>query len=248
MSTPKNEILTGNCLELIGQLDDNSVNAVVTSPPYATQRQTQYASVSEADYPAWFTSIMTALKPKMTPDGSVLVVIRANVANGTLSDYVLRTRLQVREAGWVEVEELIWLKPDAPPLGSLQRPRRLWENILWFSPTNKPYVDLKACGNPNSKRVGFQGSTRFGLGDFISGVSKGVEKGTSKTTDVFLANVADIDKGVMHPAMYPVNLCAQMIQTFSKEGDLILDPFAGSGSTLLAAECRLRFASLQRIC
>ena len=45
-----------------------------------------------------------------------------------LSDYVLRTRLALREAGWHECEELIWLKPDAPPLGSKLRPRRAWES------------------------------------------------------------------------------------------------------------------------
>ncbi len=97
-------------------------------------------------------------------------------------------------------------------------------------------MDLKACGNQNSTRVGFEGSTRFGLGDFISGVSNGTQKGTSKTGDVFVANVSSIDKGIMHPAMYPVSLCAQLIQTFTREGDTVLDPFTGSGSTLLAAE------------
>jgi DNA modification methylase len=243
MSTPKNEILTGDCLELIGQLDDNSINTVVTSPPYATQRETQYNSISETDYPAWFTTIMTALKPKMTPDGSVLVVIRANVAKGCLSDYVLRTRLAVRESGWIEPDELVWVKaadredsiPSGPPLGSNQRPRRSWENILWFSPTTKPYVDLKACGNPKSKRTnGYQGSTRFGMGEMVSGVSA-VTSGTSNVTDVFRSPLGDIDRGVMHPAMYPVSLCQKLIMTFSKTGDVILDPFAGSGSTLLAA-------------
>ena len=65
--------------------------------------------------------------PKMTPDGSVLSSIRPHVKDGVLSDYVLRTRLALRETGWHECEELIWLKPDAPPLGSKLRPRRAWE-------------------------------------------------------------------------------------------------------------------------
>ena len=51
---------------------------------------------------------------------SVFMVIRPHLRDGVLSDYVLRTRLAVREAGWHECEELIWLKPDAPPLGSLK--------------------------------------------------------------------------------------------------------------------------------
>ena len=53
--------------------------------------------------------------------------------------------------------------------------------------------------------------------------------------DVFIAGVNENDKGVMHPAAYPVSLCAELVQTFSEEKDTCLDPFAGSGSTLLAA-------------
>ena len=92
---------------------------VVTSPPYAQQRAGHYEGISEEDYPDFTVQWMTALAPKMTPDGSVFLVIRPHVRDGVLSDYVLRTRLALREAGWHECEELIWLKPDAPPLGSL---------------------------------------------------------------------------------------------------------------------------------
>ena len=127
------------------------------SPPYAEQRAGHYEGVSEEDYPDFTVQWMTALAPKMTPDGSVFLVIRPHVRDGVLSDYVLRTRLAVREAGWHECEELIWLKPDAPPLGSQKRPRRAWESILWFSRSAQPYADLKACGK-ESDRLGFEGS------------------------------------------------------------------------------------------
>jgi DNA modification methylase len=243
----KNQILWGNCLDLIPQLPDNSINAVITSPPYAEKRNKQYGGIPEKDYPDWFVSIMEALKPKLTIDGSVLVVIRSHVCEGAVSDYVLQTRLKVRQAGWVECEELIWYKPNSPPMGSINRPRRSFENILWFSQTGKPAIDLRAGGNTNSKRIGFQnGYERFGaqyIGtektgnerQLISGVSKTISHGTSRITDVFTAGVSENDKGIAHPATYPVSLCMQLVQTFSKEGDTILDPFSGSGSTLLAA-------------
>ena len=126
-------VLRGDCLDLIPTLDDGSVSLVVTSPPYADQRVGHYEGVSEEDYPDFTVQWMTALAPKMTPDGSVFLVIRSHVKNGVLSDYVMRTRLAVRESGWHECEELVWFKPDAPPLGSKLRPRRAWESILWFS-------------------------------------------------------------------------------------------------------------------
>ena len=157
-------VLHGDCLDLIPTLEDGSVSLVVTSPPYAQQRAGHYQGVSEEDYPDFTVQWMTALAPKMTPDGSVFLVIRPHVRDGVLSDYVLRTRLAVREAGWHECEELIWLKPDAPPLGSLKRPRRTWESDPLVQPKSRsPTADLKACGK-ESDRVGFEGSLRFGVG------------------------------------------------------------------------------------
>ena len=147
-------VLHGDCLDLIPTLEDGSVSLVVTSPPYAEQRAGHYEGVSEEDYPDFTVEWMSALAPKMTPDGSVFIVIRPHVKDGVLSDYVLRTRLALREAGWHECEELIWLKPDAPPLGSktattacvgehplvqpvrpaLRRPEGVWQGVrpAWF--------------------------------------------------------------------------------------------------------------------
>src|SRR5271157_519246 len=147
-------VLHGDCLDLIPTLEDESVSLVVTSPPYAQQRSGHYEGIPEEDYPDFTVNWMTAFAPKMTPDGSVFLVIRPHLRGGVLSDYVLRTRLALREAGWKECEELVWIKPNAPPLGSLRRPRRTWESVLWFSKSPQPYCDLKACGR-ESDRLGF---------------------------------------------------------------------------------------------
>ena len=170
-------IICGDAATLISTLPDCSVNLCLTSPPYAMQRKRQYGGVLETDYPKWMCRVMAALRPKLTHDGSVLLVIRAHVHEGQVSDYVLRTRLALREDGWCECDELIWLKPDAPPLGSKQRPRRTWENILWFSKTPKPYIDLRAAGT-FSDRIGFVGSRHYAEdGANASGRSLRMENG-----------------------------------------------------------------------
>ena len=196
---------------------------------------------------------MTALAPKMTPDGSVFLVIRPHVKDGVLSDYVLRTRLALREAGWKECEELVWIKPNAPPLGSKLRPRRAWESILWFSPCSQPYADLKACGK-ESDRLGFSGDIRFAE----SGVSEktawhpcvesfGKGNGVARITDVIVANVGGNEPGLDHPAVFPLALAEQLVKTFSQSDDLVLDPFCGSGQTLLAAKgCGRRYLGIER--
>jgi site-specific DNA-methyltransferase (adenine-specific) len=246
-------VLHGDCLDLILTLQDGSITLVVTSPPYAEQRVGHYEGVSEQDYPDFTVQWMNALSPKMRPDGSVFVVIRPHLRGGVLSDYVLRTRLAVREAGWHECEELIWYKSVAPPLGSKMRPRRAWESILWFSRCAQPYTDLKACGK-ESNRLGFEGAPRFSEG----GISKktgwhpqiesvGIAKGIARITDVIVAGVCGNERGLDHPAVFPLALAEQLIKTFSQTGDLVLDPFCGSGQALLAAKgCGRRYLGIER--
>ena len=231
-------IVCGDCIKLIPTLKDASVGLALTSPPYADQRRGQYSGIAEIDYPEWTVKWMGSLWDKLADDASVLIVIRPHLKRGVISDYVLRTRLALREDGWFENEELIWLKADAPPLGSTHRPRRTWESILWFSKSSKPYCDLTACGK-ESNRLGFDGSIRFGLGDgqpVHGGQNFEMRNGTSRCGDVFVAPVGTIEKGIDHPAMFPESLAEQLILTFSRDGDLVLDCFCGAGSTLCAAK------------
>jgi len=228
--------MCGDAMTLIPTLPDRSVHLCLTSPPYAMQRKRQYGGVPESDYPEWMCGVMAALKPKLTDDGSVLMVIRSHVRDGVVSDYVLRTRLALREEGWCECEELIWFKPDAPPLGNKQRPRRTWENILWFAKIPKPYINLQANGG-FSDRVGFVGSRQLPNGNHpIHTKRSNLQNGLARTADHFTALVGSNENGIRHPAMFPVALCEKLIRTFSRERDLVLDPFCGSGTALVAAQ------------
>lgn len=246
-------VMHGDCLDLIPTLEDGSVSLVLTSPPYAEQRAGHYQGVPEDDYPEFTVQWMTALAPKMTPDGSVFLVIRPHVRDGVLSDYVLRTRLALRDTGWHECEELIWLKPNAPPLGSKLRPRRAWESILWFSRSPQPFADLKACGKESSD-LGFSGDIRFAESGFSEKTawhpcveSFGKGHGIARISDVIVAPIGSGEPGLDHPAVFPMGLAKQLVKTFSQSGDLVLDPFCGSGQTLLAAKgCGRRYLGIER--
>ena len=246
-------VLHGDCLDLIPTLENGSISLVVTSPPYADQRADHYEGIPEEDYPDFTVQWMTALAPKLTPDGSVFIVIRPHLRDGVLSDYVLRTRLALRETGWNECEELFWLKPDAPPLGSKLRPRRAWESILWFSLSSQPYADLKACGK-ESDSLGFGGDIKFAEKGFSEKTawhpcveSFGKGHGIARISDVIVAPVGTNESGLDHPAVFPMALAEQLVKTFSQEGDLVLDCFCGSGQTLLAAKgCGRRFLGIER--
>ena len=233
----RNSVTHGNCLDLISLLPNNAINLVLTSPVYAEQRKGHYPSVSPEDYPEFTLGWMMALWDKLADDGSVLIVIRPDLKNGVIQDYVLRTRLLLRESGWNECEKLIWYKKDAPPLGSLDRPRRTYEEILWFSKSSRPHVDLQACGQW-VEDLSFRGSARFGFGGdgpVHGGQTSEERPGQTRIPDVIDVPVVKIEKGIPHPAMFPVELAERLIQTFCPPAGTVLDPFCGSGSTLLAA-------------
>ncbi len=176
-----------------------------------------------------------AIRPKLKADGSILVNIRSHVKDGCVSDYVLKTRLALREAGWFENEELIWLKPDGAPLGSLQRPRRTWEQILWFSTCKNPFINLKAIGRLTNKSGMGRTKKTERYPDLFRGTTIQRTTAIAKVTDVFTAMIADNAKGILHPAAFPPSLVDKLIMTFSTKGDMVLDPFAGSGTTMLVA-------------
>jgi len=228
----------GDCRDVLRSLSAESVSVVVTSPPYAEQRADQYGGIPEAEYPAWTVAWMDALRPALHQLGSVLVNIRPNLTDGNLSDYMLHTRLAVRAAGWVEAEELIWHKPDGPPLGSPKRPRRAWESVHWFSLSSQPWADLTKNGL-HSDRRGFDPSGRGGREGFVSDLTASAHaRGRiARSQDVFAVRCTQVDQAEWndHPAMYPEGVPAWLIRLACPPDGLVLDPFNGAGTTGVAA-------------
>ena len=203
-------VLHGDCLDLIPTLEDGSVSLVVTSPPYAEQRARHYEGIPEEDYPDFMVQWMDALRPKLTKDGSVLIVIRPHLRGGVISDYVLRTRLALRDAGWHECEELIWYKTKSPPLGSkLCPPQGLGVDPL--------VREVSSAVQPTSKRVASRRKTWVSSGRSNSPTGRQREdrvaslccllwatvKGSARISDVFLAPAGSESPGVDHPAVFP---------------------------------------------
>ena len=230
-------VLHDDCLKVLRHaelIQDRSINAVITSPPYAMQRAKQYGGIPEKDFPDWMVSVFDAIKPKLVRDGSILMNIRPHLRNGAVSDYVLRTRLSLRDAGWFENEELIWHKPEAYPLGSKKRPRRAYESIHWFSRSKEPYTNMKAMGRI-SKQVGF-GNTKKMKDEGIDKFAKpGRKAGIARVSDVLSIGIGGNARDNPHPATFPPALAFWLIQTFVPKDGCVLDPFAGSGTTILTA-------------
>ncbi|WP_310877023.1 DNA-methyltransferase [Priestia megaterium] len=226
-------IYNEDCLKGVPNLSQSYskfADAVITSPPYAEQRKNQYGGIPEKEYPQWTVEWMNKIETILKDEGSVFINIRPHLKNGQISDYVLQTRLALREAGWKECEEIIWIKPDSPPLGSINRPRRAWESVLWFSKTNKPFVDLKAGGNESS-RIGFE-NNKFehgGKSHIHAGQNK-AKQGKARVKDYIEAGTSKVEKGFSHSAMFPPEVVEYLINLSCPKDGIVFDPFMGSGT------------------
>lgn len=226
-----NDITEGDCRQLIPSLPEKSINLAVTSPPYADQRKGMYPGIPEDQYADFTVEWMKQLWDKLTDDGSVLVVIDPHVKNGLVADYVLKAQLALSEAGWKQHMPQIWHKHDRAPLGRKDWPRHAYEPVLWFSKSARPFCDAWACGT-TSENIGSP-SCRHSK---RSNGQNPRRKGIARATDVIAIPAGATAKNVGHPAMFPIPLAEHLIKTFCPEGGTVLDPFAGSGSTLIAAK------------
>lgn len=228
-------IYHGDCADVLPTLSD--VAAVITSPPYAEQRASKYCSVQECEYPEWTVEWMRDVVPVLQPRGSVLLNIRPHLADGAVSDYVLRTRLALMGDGWVECEELIWYKTgNVPPTGSRYRPRRAWESVLWFGRQGVVWSDVYANGSPALLKP-IYGRERKGEGAYIGTMPPRIEPGApTRCIDVIgLPAAGRWEASGDHPAPWPEDLARWLIRLAASPTGVVVDPFMGSGATLSAA-------------
>lgn len=228
----------GDCLKILPLL--GKVDGVITSPPYAEQRVGMYASVSEKDYPMWSSKWVNSVQ--LCHQGSILINIKEHRDDKGMSDYVHRTRLSIRET-YLEVDEIIWYKPDSIPSGPNELPRRSWERVLWFSKSPIPFCNAKDFSRKLSK--------------FNKGLRNYAEKSTGKASgnernpvNPRIANLFVIPSGageiVDHPARYPTELAVRMVDLVSSTNHLIVDPFTGSGTTgAVAIGLRRQFTGIE---
>jgi site-specific DNA-methyltransferase (adenine-specific) len=224
----------GDCIQVMRKLAPESIDAIITSPPYAMQRKATYGGVPEADYPAWTVAWMAEARRVLKPNGSVVINIRPHVRNGQISDYTLHTRLALREDGWSECEELIWHKPNAVPIGAVARPRRSWESLHWFAKHGRPYAAPKAAGTPPVKEMRAAHTTAARKGWQVGqGAPLNRQPDVARVPDVFTLGTGG--RGPDHPAPYPPALAEWIGKLVCPPEGTILDPFNGSGSTGVAA-------------
>ncbi|MFH1916195.1 MAG: site-specific DNA-methyltransferase [Nanoarchaeota archaeon] len=239
----RNEYFVGDCEKVLKNIPDNSVDLIVTSPPYADSRKNTYGGVHPDKYVEWFLPKSEEFLRVLRPTGTFILNIKEKVMNGERHTYVIDLIREMRKQGWFWTEEFVWHKKNCHPGKWPNRFRDSWERCLQFNKSKKfnMYQDeVKVpIGNWAKSRLANlskKDQTRD-VSTVGSGFGKNVSKWVGKTT-VYPNNVIHMATECTnrnHSAVFPIALPTWFIKLFTKKGDLVLDPFAGSGTTAVAS-------------
>ena len=243
-------LICGDARSALSLLPTGSVQTVVTSPPYWSLRDYQVDDQIGRDdtLRSYIDSIVEAfdeLRRVLRRDGTVWLNVGDSYTSGNrryrapdrknraramsvrprtpdglkpkdLIGVPWRLALALQDAGWWIRSEVIWHKPNAHPESVRDRPTKAHETVFLLSKEQDYYYDTKAVVGPNNRRL----RTVWDI-----------------PTEPVKRTNGDVDD---HPAMMPLTLARRCVSITSTPDGVVLDPYAGSGTTLLAAECLRR--------
>ncbi|MEX1071142.1 MAG: site-specific DNA-methyltransferase [Anaerolineales bacterium] len=244
MKRLKTNLHLGDCKEVLKTIEANSIDLIFTSPPYADSRIDTYGGIHPDQYVDWFLPISQELLRVLKPTGSFVLNIKERVVASERHVYVIELILRMREQGWLWTEELIWHKKNSHPGKWPNRFRDSWERLLQFNKSKQfsMYQDevMVPVGKWAKNRLKNLSETdrvrdpsRVGSG-FGKNVSNWVGREMVYPTNVL--HMATETGNKNHSAAFPEALPEWFVRLFTREGDWVLDPFMGSGTTNKVAQ------------
>ena len=237
------DLRLGDCIDALKPLADASVNLIVTSPPYADQRKQTYGGIHPDKYVEWFMPRAQEFLRVLRPDGTFVLNIKERVVDGERHTYVLDLILAMRAQGWLWTEEFIWHKKNSYPGKWPNRFRDSWERLIQFNKSRKfnmyqeevmvPMGDWSKTRLKNLSETDMtRDESKVGSG-FGKKISNWLERDKAFPTNVL--HMATECANRDHSAAFPDALPEWFIKLFTREGDTVLDPFMGSGTTIRIA-------------
>lgn len=238
-----NKITCGDCEEVLKTFPDNCVDLIITSPPYADKRKNTYGGIHPDKYVEWFLPKSEQFLRVLKPSGTFVLNIKEKAVNGERHTYVIELILEMKKQGWLWTEEFIWHKRNCYPGKWPNRFRDAWERCLQFNKEKKfdmyqekvmvpmggwAKTRLKKLSVTDKKRDESKVKSGFG-----KNISNWIGKEMAYPTNVL--HLATECSNKNHSATFPLALPQWFIKLFTKENNIVLDPFIGSGSTAIAA-------------
>lgn len=252
----------GDSLEMIGDLPDESVNLVLTSPPFALQRQKEYGNETQERYVDWLLQFARLVHRKLAPDGSFVIDIGGAYEKGIPTRSLYPFRFAIRacdDIGFKLAEDFYWFNPSKLP-SPIEwvnkrkiRAKDAVNNVWWFSKTDWPKADVSKVLAEYSDRMrklledpeGFYSPKKRPSGhDIGTGFAK--DNGGAIPSNLLQISNSESNGQYLrgckalglpgHPARFPSKLPEFFIRFLTQPGDLVLDIFAGSNTTGSVAE------------
>ncbi|MFO0327502.1 MAG: DNA-methyltransferase [Gemmatimonadota bacterium] len=260
--TPLGAAYVGDSRELLAMLPDESVNLVMTSPPFALLRQKDYGNVDQSLYVEWLAEFGRLVFQKLRPDGSFVLDLGGAYKRGipARSLYPFRVLLKLcDEIGFELAEDFYWFNPSKLP-SPIEwvnkrkiRAKDSVNTVWWFSKTPWPKADVGKVRTEYSERMkkllqdpaGFYSPKKRPSGHDI-GAGFGADNGGAIPSNLLSIPNSESNSGYLaackalglpaHPARFPAKLPEFFIRFLTDPGDLVLDIFAGSNTTGMVAE------------
>lgn len=256
------QFICGDCLDVMKTLPSSSVDFIMTSPPYADQIKNYGEKVKKftpEEYNNWFLPRAAEMYRILSDTGSFVLNISDKLDGKFQSLFVFRLVIALcDQIGFHLVRDYIWYNPATPPnvfsRGKMGRTKKSHEYCFWFSkgetwtfnmdPIRKPYSkDMQRflAGKGQGDR---NANTRPSRHSFNLDVQWTNHGGSDPGSVIMLGNTSSNDHfqklckaaGIRHPARYPRKLVEFFIRAGTNKGDVVLDPFAGSGTTAIVSQ------------
>lgn len=258
-ATELGALYCGDSLEFMRQMPDDSVDLVVTSPPYALHFKKEYGNADQQDYVAWLLPFAWEIKRIIKPSGSFVLNLGGAWRPGSpvRSLYHYRVLLALADdVGFDLAQEFFWFNPAKMPAPAewvnvrRVRVKDSVEYIFWLVKDPMAKADNRRVLNPYSAdmkrliRRGVKQTTRPS-GHIINGTfandqggsipSNLIQCGNNESNSAYIRNSKAAGTKI-HPARFPAELPRFFIEFLTDPGDTVMDPFAGSNTTGQVAE------------
>lgn len=237
----------GDSSEWLPALPSESVDLWFTSPPYADARA--YSRIHPDRYVDWFLPYGKLMLEATKDTGWLVLNIKNRVAKsgplqGQRHPYVYQLVIALQQQGWRWLETYIWSKPNAVPGRFGPRTKDSFEYVYAFAKGPKPYFDLDAIRVPykttpeeiERRKLDKLGRRNTGAGFGRDRTTTYLRGGADPGNVVSVPQTYNQHKGAGgHTAAMPEGLAEFFIRACSPEGGVVIDPFAGSGTTAVVA-------------
>ena len=229
-----NQIYNEDCLDTMNRMPRECIDLVVTSPPYDDMRE--YGGYSFKN----FEEIAQSLYGVLKPGGVIVWVVADQTVRGNESGTSFRQALYFKRLGFNLFDTMIYLKPPRGACGNNKTYWQSFEYMFVFSKDLPKTINLLKDRNNKDVREGDRGTKRLPDGSLMKVTRAGYAR-TGRRTNVWEYSVgkghsASDNVAYQHPAIFPEKLAEDHILSWSNPGDLIYDPFSGSGTTALMAD------------